>query len=595
MKTKINSIKQDAFKLALRTYLGQIRRDAKFSIPGLLLTGVGNILVFYAPPLVIAAILGRFANGGHLNGSEILPYLLAFAGAWLAGEYTWRLAIFFLNRAGTLGINHLYKQAMAKLVKRDISFFHDNFAGSLTKSVVGYAQKYELFLDNIAFSVTAELIPLIFVVFILWRYSPWLVLALLGMMTLTLLVLWPLIKRRQKMVIEREAASNLVAGHVADTISNMDAVQSFAREDDELKTHNALVDTYSKSMLKTWDYQNNRIDIITSPLYVGTNVLGLYLALRFNGGSTHNLQAIFVTFSYFSQFTRIVWEFNRIYRNIESALSEAAQYTTLLLTTPAHAASGIGKSLKISQGSVTFKDVQYAYDAKNKPLFKDFNLTIKAGEHVALVGHSGGGKTSITKLLLRFIDPQAGSILIDNQNTSELSLQSLRQHISYVPQEPIMFHRSLLENIRYGKPDASKSDVDQVSEWAHAAEFIKQLPDGYETTVGERGVKLSGGQRQRIAIARAMLKDAPIIVLDEATSALDSHSESLIQDALWKLMADKTAIVIAHRLSTIQKMDRIIVLDKGAIVEQGTHKALLAHNGIYANLWAHQSGGFIED
>ena len=595
MKTKDNSVQQDAFKMALRSYLGQIRRDARYSIPCLTLTGVGNILVFYAPPLVIAAILGRYANGGHLSGSAILPYLLAFAGVWLAGEVVWRIAIFFLNRAVTLGINDLYRQAMADVVKRDISFFHDNFAGSLTKSVVGYAQKYEIFIDNLAFSVTAELIPLAFVVIILWRYSPWLVLALLGMMGLTLAIVWPLIKRRQKMVVKREAASNLVAGHVADTISNMDAVQSFAREHDELKTHNSLVDTYSKLMLRSWDYQNNRIDIITSPLFVGTNVLGLYLALRFSGGSSHNLQAIFVTFSYFSQFTRIVWEFNRIYRNIESSLSEAAQFTKLLLSAPAHASSDTGNQLTVTQGRVDINKVRYAYDDTSQPLFDNFDLRIAAGEHIALVGHSGGGKTSITKLLLRFIDPQAGHILIDDQDIGSLSLQSLRQQISYVPQEPIMFHRSLLENIRYGKPTASLTEINQVSDWAHATEFINQLPEGLATTVGERGVKLSGGQRQRIAIARAMLKDAPIIVLDEATSALDSHSEVLIQDALWKLMANKTAIVIAHRLSTIQKMDRIIVLNNGVIAEQGTHKELLDRHGVYASLWAHQSGGFIED
>ena len=225
----------------------------------------------------------------------------------------------------------------------------------------------------------------------------------------------------------------------------------------------------------------------------------------------------------------------------------------------------------------------------------NFHLDIKPGEKIGLVGPSGGGKTTITKLLLRFMDIQDGSITIDGQDIAAISQQDLRSYIAYVSQEPILFHRSLYDNIRYGKLGATKHEVLAAARHAHADEFIDSLPEGYETLVGERGVKLSGGQRQRIAIARAMLKDAPILVLDEATSALDSESEVLIQDALWKLMESKTALVIAHRLSTIQKMDRIIVLDKGSIVEQGTHTELINQKGVYAKLWAHQSGGFLED
>jgi ATP-binding cassette subfamily B protein len=222
-------------------------------------------------------------------------------------------------------------------------------------------------------------------------------------------------------------------------------------------------------------------------------------------------------------------------------------------------------------------------------------LRIKPGEKVGLVGPSGGGKTSLTGLLMRFMDVQEGKILIDGQDIANIRQADLRQRISYVPQEPLLFHRSLRENIRYGQLDASDKVIEGVAKLAHAHEFITQLPQGYNTLVGERGVKLSGGQRQRVAIARALLKNAPILVLDEATSALDSESELLIQDALWKLMENRTAIVIAHRLSTIQKMDRILVLEDGEIVEEGSHKELLSIDGTYARLWAHQSGGFIQD
>jgi ATP-binding cassette subfamily B protein len=256
------------------------------------------------------------------------------------------------------------------------------------------------------------------------------------------------------------------------------------------------------------------------------------------------------------------------------------------------------RELHAYSGEVRFRDVTFKYPENNKakPLFENLELNIRAGEKIGLVGPSGGGKTTITKLLLRFMDIQNGSIEIDGQNIAEVTQNDLRKAITYVPQEPLLFHRSIAENIAYGKLNATQEEIEDAAKKAHAHEFISQLPLGYETLVGERGVKLSGGQRQRIAIARAMIKDAPILVLDEATSALDSESEKLIQDALWKLMDGKTTLVIAHRLSTIQHMDRIVVLDKGKIVEQGSHTELLQNSkGLYAKLWAHQSGGFLEE
>jgi ATP-binding cassette subfamily B protein len=251
---------------------------------------------------------------------------------------------------------------------------------------------------------------------------------------------------------------------------------------------------------------------------------------------------------------------------------------------------------RMSQGSITFKDVVFQHDGSDDALFRGLNIRIKPGEKVGLVGHSGSGKTTFTRLLLRFSDIQSGTIAIDGQDITAVTQDDLRRHIAYVPQEPLLFHRSIAENIAYGAPGSSQEAIEAVAKMANAHDFIITLPLGYDTLVGERGVKLSGGQRQRVAIARAMLKNAPILALDEATSALDSESEVLIQQALWKLMEGRTAIVIAHRLSTIQKMDRIIVLDNGAITEQGSHRELIARkNGTYARLWAHQSGGFIDE
>lgn len=244
-------------------------------------------------------------------------------------------------------------------------------------------------------------------------------------------------------------------------------------------------------------------------------------------------------------------------------------------------------------GKITWENVDFTYGAQH--VFEDFNLTIKPGQRVGLVGHSGAGKTTFVSLLLRQHEVTGGAILIDGQNIAAVTQDSLRNNIAVVPQEPMLFHRSIRENIAYGKPDATDEEIIAVAKKAEAHEFISALSEGYDTLVGERGVKLSGGQKQRIAIARAMLKNAPILILDEATSALDSESEVAIQKALHELMEGKTVIAIAHRLSTLREMDRIIVLDKGEIVEDGTHQELSRGNGIYARLWDHQAGGFLQE
>ena len=280
-------------------------------------------------------------------------------------------------------------------------------------------------------------------------------------------------------------------------------------------------------------------------------------------------------------------------REIYENLADAEEMTEILLTPHSVQDSKSAKELNITEGAVQFKDVQFHYH-KTRTILPKFSLDIKVGKKTALVGHSGSGKSTIIKLLLRLYDVSGGKILIDGQRIHKVTQESLRSQVSLVPQDPILFHRSLKENIRYARPDASNEELIAAAKAAHCHDFIMEFPEGYDTLVGERGVKLSGGERQRIAIARAILKNAPILVLDEATSSLDSESEKLIQDALETLMKGKTVLTIAHRLSTIMNMDTIVVLEKGEIVEQGSHKQLLKKKtGVYSKLWGHQVGGFL--
>jgi ATP-binding cassette subfamily B protein len=582
-----------ALRFVVRRYFRQIRRRPAVALPALLLPGVGNVLVFYAPPLVIARLLGAFSKNEDLTASQLAPYVLTFAGLWAAGEVLWRVAASFIAHAEIRGMEALYIEAMDELLAKDLSFFQDNYAGSLTKRALGYARRFEDVFDVMSFQVIANALPLAFVTVVLWTYSPLLIITLVGMLSATFVMVFPLIRRRRHLVDIREEASNKLAGHVADSIANAETVRAFAREPEEARIHAHNVGDYGAKTLRSWEYQNLRVDTLTSPMYVLTNTLGLVVALATSRGTGASLATVFITFSYFAASTRVMWEFNRIYRNIEGALTDAAQFAELLLDPPTVVDAVEIQPFAPGDFAVELRNVSFRYSPAGPLLLEDFSLMIEPNSRVGLIGRSGAGKTTLTRLLLRFVDVERGQILVGGQPIDRVPQAALRRAVGYVPQDPSMFHRSIADNIRVGRPGASDAEVRRAALLAHAAEFIEALPAGYQTLVGERGVKLSGGQRQRVAIARAMLKDAPILILDEATSSLDSESEGLIQEALWTLMARRTAIVIAHRLSTVRSMDRLIVLERGKIVEDGPHEALLSQGGLYASLWAHQSGGFL--
>ncbi|MER6482862.1 ABC transporter ATP-binding protein [Streptomyces virginiae] len=579
--------------LALRCYGRELARLRRVAVPAMLLPALGNIGIFYIAPLVVAKLVGQVAEGADAGLDTMLPYVLAFAGVLLLAETLWRIGLHCLNRLDARGIEHLYVLGMDELFAKDAAFFHDNFAGSLTKRVLSFASRFEEFVDTLTFSVMGSFVPLLFASVVLWQYEPMLVVGLLALIALTALCVAPLIRRRQTLVAQREEAIARVSGHVADSLMNMDTVRAFAAEDREAAEHQSRVAESRRLTLRSWDYGNLRIDTLVAPLSVLTNVLGLLLAVALGAGE-HGVEAIIVTFTYYANATRIMFEFNQIYRRLESSMTEAAQFTELLLQPPTVLDPVTPEPLRSEGADVRFERVNFSHGG-GRPLFEGLDLDVPSGSKIGLVGRSGGGKTTLTRLLLRMTDVDGGRILIGGQDISRLRQADLRSRLAYVPQDPAMFHRTLRDNIAFARPDATEAEIRRAAEAAHVTEFADALPDGFDTMVGERGVKLSGGQRQRVALARAILRDAPILLLDEATSALDSESEVLVQEALWRLMEGRTALVVAHRLSTVATMDQLVVLDRGRIVEQGTHQELLTTEGAYAKLWKHQSGGFLHD
>ncbi len=575
-----------------RAYNRVILRGWRQTLPITAGVILGTILIFYIPPLVIARIIASEQMIDLTNGGI---YLLVFGSAWLVGEMLFRLAFFIIAKFEARALETLYQQALRELVYKDLSFFNNRFAGSITKNILAYARRFEGYYDTLTFGVLSQVGPMIFGLVVLGILSPVLSATLAAITLLVFFMVRPLIRRRSQLVKAREDKHAEMSGHVSDVIGNIAAVKAFGAETRELHTHEQHAKEYAKRAYTSWQYHNTRIDMLISPFYVAANVLALAIIMH-TGIDASTKAGLFLAFNYFMNISRFMWEFNSIYRRIEDSLSDASLFIEYQQVPSRITDTAKATTLRITDGELQLNNVNFAHGEEGtENLFHDFSLTVPAGQRVGLVGHSGAGKSTLVSLLLRFADVDTGAITLDGQNIKEVTQESLHQSVAYVPQEPLLFHRSLRDNIAYGRPDATDDQILRAAKQAHALEFIEQLPEGFDTLVGERGVKLSGGQRQRIAIARAILKDAPILILDEATSALDSESEKLIQQSLATLMKGRTSIVIAHRLSTIAKLDRIVVLDQGAIVEDGTHTELIAHGGIYATLWKHQSGGFIDD
>ena len=526
------------------------------------------------------------------------------APLWLAGAIalTAVLSIVIQHKSFIAFFNHeeqmttrLAERAMNGLLKHSHMFFSNRKVGSLAGDVNNFSRSYLSLMDSI-FLVGSQIIVSFFTsLIVIAVMSPILLVPLLLLTAFVLIESVRSLKRRSTFRNQRKELQSRLTGTIADILGNQTLVRMFGRQQEE-------IGTVVKERITIEDVARQEINIIQVSAEVRMAGLFLFqagvmlLAIYFVSHGLVSVAALVFMVAYLMRVTSAMFQINSVIRQAEQAFLDAAKVTELLaddidVTDVPHA-----PELTVSKGTITLKNIKFAYsDAVSQPVFEDLSLKIPAGQSIGLVGRSGGGKSTLTQLLLRYMDIQSGEILVDKQNIAGVTQNSLRAHISYVPQDPYLFHRTLRENITYGKEDATDQEIMAAITKAHAREFIDKLPGGLDTIVGERGVKLSGGQRQRIAIARAILKDAPILILDEATSALDSESEKLIQEALENLMKDRTSLVIAHRLSTIAKLDRIIVLDDGAIAEDGTHAKLLAQNGRYATLWSHQSGGFIEE
>lgn len=545
-------------------------------------------------PTALASFLGAIQQ--HYDKNAILYYLTIFLGTYFSQALLFSIVYILYNTFETTLFKSLVDDVFAHVYQLPEKFFANTFTGSIVSKINRARQKIEVFEDQILMRIFPTFVVLLSSMGFLTLQFPYLALFIIGYLIILIVISAFLVFKVSGPAQGAYAsAQDSFSAHLADSISGIASTKSYAKEQYEFKRFAHVTEDLRAKNLRAY-YLSNLASLIQRLLLSGM------LAILMGGGTWyffHGMATIenmaYLAFAYtiMQSYIRDVGE------NVKNLLTSSYDLhgvMELLHQVPEENKQCLPQPLIIRRGDIIFNQVKFTYPEKNRPIFENFSVKIRGGERIALVGHSGGGKTSFIRLLQCLYPIQQGKILIDGQDIYAGSRHSLRSAIALVPQDPILFHRSLRENIAYAKPSASMAEIEAAAKKAHIEEFILNLPQQYETLVGERGIKLSGGERQRIAIARAILADRPILILDEATSSLDSESERAIQDGLHTLTHGRTSIMIAHRLSTILDADRILVFEGGKIAEEGAHHQLITReNGIYANLFKLQSRGFITE
>ncbi|MDR2336806.1 MAG: ABC transporter ATP-binding protein/permease [Candidatus Nomurabacteria bacterium] len=574
-------------------------KQHKILMVTMIVCAILNVFVMNsATPFFLAKIIDKLTLGDyHVETilADFAPLIALFIGMIFLGEIIFvRLVVWTLWKLEVISVYELNRKSFDTLSEQSMQFHNNRFSGSLVSQVNKFSSAFERLIDLTIFDIIPLAFTVSFTLLILGFIMPLYALGLFVFILIYVAVAVYAYKKIALLNAKLASAETKQSGQLADSASNIMAIKSYANEAHEKKRFDGFLQRTANAnlaILRAVNIRDLGFGVVT------TLISALLIIFIVGGGQWFGLSigTVVLLYTYTSTILGLLWGFNHILRNLNSVFGDAHDMTQILDEEMTVKDDPNATKLLVEKGEVEFANISFMHESAKETIFQNFSLKIKAGEKIGLVGVSGSGKTTLTKLLLRFADVDSGAILIDNQNISEVTQDSLRENIAYVPQESTLFHRSLRENIAYGKQQATDEEIITAAEKANAWEFIKDLPNGLDTLTGERGVKLSGGQRQRVNIARAILKDAPILVLDEATSALDSESESLIQEALKKLMKGRTSLVIAHRLSTVAALDRIIVLENGKIVEEGSHKELLKQNGTYAELWNRQTGGYLNE
>ena len=581
--------------------------------------GTAGLRRYFAAMTLLSALIGVFeaALFGMLGRIVDTLATLPRDQLWIAGRWPMTIIVIVLIASiGLVALQTVIKhQTLAGnfpmrlrwnfhrlMLAQSLAFYQDEFAGRIAAKVMQTALAVRDFWFALADIMVFVVIYFITIGLVVGSFHPWLLAPLLGWLALyTGAIIW-FVPRLSAVGKAQADARSLMTGRIADAYTNITTVKLFSHSAREAGFARRAMQDFIQTvhgqmrLVTGFEIVNQALSIM---LIIG--ISGAALVLWSKGavrvGALAAAAAMALRLNGLSHW--VLWEMTGLFENVGTV-----QDGINTLTRPQRVLDRPDAvPLRISCGAVRFEAVNFAYqqgDPSSRPVIAGLSLDIRPGEKIGLVGRSGAGKSTLVNLLLRFYDVQGGRILIDGQDIAAVTQDSLRAQIGMVTQDTSLLHRSVRDNILYGRPDADEADLLQAARDAQASEFISELGDargrrGFDAHVGERGVKLSGGQRQRVALARVMLKDAPILLLDEATSALDSEVEAVIQGSLARLMRGKTVIAIAHRLSTIAAMDRLVVLDRGAIVEMGDHATLLARAGVYARLWAHQSGGFIGD